>query len=267
MGYHQNRYSTLRQINKRNVKRLVPVWSTSLEQQLRRAGPAARLQRRHVRRPTPSSRSRSMSRPASRSGARRSISIRPRRAWCAAAYRTRARRSTTARSSAGTLDAHVVALDQKTGKQVWKNKVVEWKEGFSMTGAPQIANGVLITGISGAEFGVRGFLDGCDPETGKRSGAPTRFPAPARKATTPGRQETRTLRGGGSTWITGSYDPELDLAYWGTGNAGPWNPTRAARRQPLHRVGARDPAEDGRDRRGTTSSCRTRCTTSTRTGR
>ena len=67
-----------------------------------------------------------------------------------------------------TLDAHVVALDQKTGKQVWKQKVAEWKEGYSLTVAPLIANGVLITGCSGAEFGARCFLDGWDPATGKK---------------------------------------------------------------------------------------------------
>lgn len=60
----------------------------------------------------------------------------------------------------GTLDAHMVALDQKTGKEVWKTKVAEWKEGFSIIGAPMVANGVVVTGVSGAEFGIRGFLDG-----------------------------------------------------------------------------------------------------------
>ncbi len=125
----------------------------------------------------------------------------------------------------GTLDAHVVALDQKTGKPVWKEKVVEWKEGFSMTGAPQIANGVLITGISGAEFGVRGFIDGRDPETGKLLWRTYTIPGPGEKGHDTWPAGDAYLRGGGSTWITGSYDPELDLAYWGTGNAGPWNPT------------------------------------------
>ena len=56
----------------------------------------------------------------------------------------------------GTLDAHMVALDQKTGKEVWKTKVAEWKEGFSIIGAPLVANGVVVTGLSGAEFGIRG---------------------------------------------------------------------------------------------------------------
>src|SRR5213596_2600670 len=67
-----------------------------------------------------------------------------------------------------TLDAHVVAYDAKNGKEVWKSKAAEWKDGFSLTVAPLVANGVLVTGISGAEFGVRGFIDGWDPETGKQ---------------------------------------------------------------------------------------------------
>jgi alcohol dehydrogenase (cytochrome c) len=66
-----------------------------------------------------------------------------------------------------TLDAHVVALDQKTGKELWKQKVADWKQGYSLTLAPLLANGVLMTGCSGAEFGARCFIDGWEPETGK----------------------------------------------------------------------------------------------------
>ena len=128
----------------------------------------------------------------------------------------------------GTLDAHLVALDQKTGKQVWKTKVAEWKEGFSIIGAPQLANGVLITGISGAEFGVRGFLDGYDPETGKQLWRRYTIPAAGENGSDTWPNATAASRGGGSTWITGSYDPQLDLVYWGTGNAAPWNPESRA---------------------------------------
>src|SRR6185369_5499274 len=65
------------------------------------------------------------------------------------------------------LDAFVVALNQKDGKEIWRQKVAERKDGFAETVAPLVANGVLITGISGAEFGIRGFLDGWDPQDGK----------------------------------------------------------------------------------------------------
>ena len=66
------------------------------------------------------------------------------------------------------LDAHLRALDAKTGKEVWKTKVAEWKEGYSITSAPTVANGVLMTGMTGGEYGVRGFVAGYDPETGKQ---------------------------------------------------------------------------------------------------
>ena len=103
---------------------------------------------------------------------------------------------------------------RRPGKEIWKTKVAEWKEGFSIVGAPQLANGVLITGISGAEFGVRGFIDGYDPETGKQLWRRYTIPAQGEKGFETWPNATAASRGGGSTWITGSYDPELDLVYW-----------------------------------------------------
>src|SRR6202008_3532073 len=67
-----------------------------------------------------------------------------------------------------TLDAYAVAYDAKTGKEFWKSKVAGWKEGSSLPVAPLVANGVLSTGISGAEFGIRGFIDGWDTESGNQ---------------------------------------------------------------------------------------------------
>jgi alcohol dehydrogenase (cytochrome c) len=68
-------------------------------------------------------------------------------------------------------DARCARARTRSGKEVWKSKAAEWNNRYSMTVAPQIANGVLITGVSGAEFGIRGFIDGWDPETGKQRGA------------------------------------------------------------------------------------------------
>ena len=65
-----------------------------------------------------------------------------------------------------TIDSHLVALDMKTGKQIWKQKFADWREGYYATGAPIVANGVLISGMAGGELTTRGFLDGWDPETG-----------------------------------------------------------------------------------------------------
>jgi alcohol dehydrogenase (cytochrome c) len=80
-----------------------------------------------------------------------------------------------------------------------------------------------MTGISGAEFGIRGFIDGWDPQTGKQLWRRYTIPGPGEKGNETWPQNTNAWQhGGGSTWITGSYDPELDLSYWGTGNAAPW---------------------------------------------
>ena len=122
-----------------------------------------------------------------------------------------------------TLDAHVIALDLKTGKQLWKSKAADYLDGQAMTSAPLIANGVVMTGIAGGEYGTRGFIDGWDPATGKKLWRFFTTAAPGEKGgdTWPG--DTH-LKGGAPTWLTGAYDPELDLVYWGTGNGGPWNP-------------------------------------------
>ena len=163
MGYELQRYSPLKQINRQTVKRLVPVWNYSYDDNRSRGIAAAGLQGRAVRHDQHARPWRSTPRPASRSGRPRS-NIRPRlRAWCAAASSAAASRCTTARSIRTTLDAKVIALDAKTGKELWKSNVDRLKDGYSMTGAPLIADGVVITGISGAEYGTRGFIDGWDP--------------------------------------------------------------------------------------------------------
>ncbi len=121
-----------------------------------------------------------------------------------------------------TLDANVIALDAKTGKEVWRQKAADIKEGYSMTVAPLVADGVVLTGISGAEFGTRGFIDGWDPETGKHLWRTHTVPTPDEPGGDTWKGDTWKL-GGGSTWITGSYDPELNTVYWGIGNPGPFN--------------------------------------------
>jgi len=127
-----------------------------------------------------------------------------------------------------TLDAHVLALDMKTGKEVWKSKFAEFKEGYKGVVAPLLANGVLITGTTGGEHATRGFLVGWDPETGKELWRTYTIPAPGEPGheTWPKTAESTPDAwkvGGGSTWQNGSYDPQLDLVYWGVGNAGPYD--------------------------------------------
>jgi alcohol dehydrogenase (cytochrome c) len=124
-----------------------------------------------------------------------------------------------------TYDNHLVALDMKTGKELWNQKYAEGKEGYYSTGAPIIANGVLISGMAGGERTTRGFLDGWDPDTGKKLWRRYTIPAPGEPGSETWPRDSEAWKyGGGPTWRSGSYDPELDLVYWGTGNAEPYDP-------------------------------------------
>jgi len=222
MGYHQQRYSPLKQINRQTVKRLVPVWNLSLDNNWgEQAQPIVYNGVMYV------------------TNAKATVAIdvatgkqiwkqtldwppeTPRVVCCgvsnkgAAIYNGKVFRTT--------LDAHVIAYDAKDGKELWKSKAAEWKEGYSLTVAPLIADGVLVTGISGAEFGIRGFIDGWAPETGKHLWRRYTIPARGEKGNETWPQDNNAWEiGGGSSWITGSYDPELDLMYWGIGNPAPW---------------------------------------------
>lgn len=121
-----------------------------------------------------------------------------------------------------TLDTKVMAIGIKDGKTLWTKTAADYKKGYSMTHAPLIAGGVLITGISGGEYGARGFLDAWDLKSGENRWHRWTTAAPGEKG-----GDTwaagRHLEGGGPTWLTGTYDPELDLVYWGVGNGSPWN--------------------------------------------
>jgi alcohol dehydrogenase (cytochrome c) len=124
-----------------------------------------------------------------------------------------------------TVDNHVLALDMKTGSQVWNQKFADAKDGYYATSAPIVANGVLISGVAGGESTTRGFLDGWDPDTGKKLWRRYTIPAPGEPGseTWPKNGDAWT-QGGGPTWRSGSYDPQLDLVYWGVGNAEPYDP-------------------------------------------
>jgi alcohol dehydrogenase (cytochrome c) len=125
------------------------------------------------------------------------------------------------------LDAQVLALDMKTGKEVWKQKYADFKEGYKGVVAPMIANGVLISGMGGGESTTRGFVEGYDPETGKKLWRTYTIPAPGEPGseTWPHQGKPDAWKyGGAPTWQTASYDPQLDLIYIGTGNAEPYNP-------------------------------------------
>ena len=104
-----------------------------------------------------------------------------------------------------TIDNHVLALDMKTGKELWNQKFADSKEGFYATGGPIVANGVLISGVSGGESTTRGFLDGWDPDTGKKLWRRFTIPAPGEPGSETWPKNTDAWKyGGGPTWRSGS---------------------------------------------------------------
>jgi alcohol dehydrogenase (cytochrome c) len=124
----------------------------------------------------------------------------------------------------GTLDGRLVAIDTKTGKANWNVPVGDPKLGYSITMAPLIVKDKVLVGVGGGEYGIRGYVAAFDARTGKEV---WRFYTVA----APGEPGGETWKGdawktgGGSIWLTPSYDPELNLTYWGVGNPGPdWNP-------------------------------------------
>lgn len=120
-----------------------------------------------------------------------------------------------------TLDANVVALDASTGEQVWAQPMANWQDGYYSTLAPLIVSGKVMAGVSGGEFGIRGFVQAFDAETGEPAWKTYTIPAPGEPGSDSWPGDTWKT-GGGSIWITGNYDAENNLAYWGTGNAAPW---------------------------------------------
>jgi alcohol dehydrogenase (cytochrome c) len=225
MGYQQHRYSPLKQIDKTNVKRLVPAWNLSLDNQW--GEQAQPLVYEGVMYVTDAKATVAIDVETGKQLWKTPVdwpSDVPRVVCCGVSNKGAA--ILNGKIFRTTLDAFVVGLDMKTGKETWRQQAADWKQGYTMTAAPLIANGVLITGISGAEFGIRGFLDGWNPETGAHLWRRYTIPGPGEKGSETWPADDSYLHGGGSTWITGSYDPDIDLVYWGIGNAGPWNPTK-----------------------------------------
>jgi alcohol dehydrogenase (cytochrome c) len=121
-----------------------------------------------------------------------------------------------------TIDAHLLALDKRTGQLLWDKTIADYTKGYSGTGAPQIIKDKVIVGAGGAEFANRGFIDAYSIATGERLWRTwTIAGAGERGSESWGDGSDSWKRGGGSTWVTGSYDPELNLLYWGTGNPAP----------------------------------------------
>jgi alcohol dehydrogenase (cytochrome c) len=123
----------------------------------------------------------------------------------------------------GTVDAHLVALDSKTGAVRWDISLADYKSGYSITVAPLAVKDKIIVGMAGGEYGVRGFLDAYDSRTGKRAWRFWTVPGPGEPGNKSWAGDT-WKNGSATTWVTGSYDPDTNLIFWGTGNPGPdWN--------------------------------------------
>jgi len=123
----------------------------------------------------------------------------------------------------GTIDGHLLALDAKSGKPIWNVTVAQAEAGYSLMHAPLVVKDKVIVGVAGGEFGIRGFLAPYDARTGKREWKFNTIPGPGE----PGHETwsgDSWMHGGASVWVTGSYDEQMNLTYWGIGNPGPdWN--------------------------------------------
>src|SRR5438093_10374576 len=177
MGYSQQRFSPLTHINRDNVKRLVPAWSYSMADN--RGQEAQALVKDGIIYLTDHE----------KTGARDALS--GKQIWksvieyppdttrvvcCGIVNRGAA--MFDGKLYRTTLDAHVIALDVKTGKEIWRTKSADPKDGYSMTVAPLVANGVVIAGVAGAEFGHRGYLEGLDAQPGAPPWRTDTIPAP-----------------------------------------------------------------------------------------
>lgn len=223
MGFARQNYSPLNKINKGNIKRLVPVWSTSMQNDMGElAAPAVYNGVMYV---INGKWTFAIDVETGRQIWRTPVELEEGTPRATNAFTRGAPTLYNGKLFRVTIDNHLVALDMKTGKQIWKQKFAEWKEGYYATGAPIVANGVLISGMAGGESTTRGFLDGWDPDTGTKLWRRYTIPAPGEPGseTWPANSDAWKY-GGGPTWRSGSYDPQLDLVYWGTGNAEPYDP-------------------------------------------
>ncbi|MEP4196357.1 MAG: PQQ-dependent dehydrogenase, methanol/ethanol family [Aliishimia sp.] len=222
MNSHQTRHSPLDQVNKDNVKRLVPVWNYSLNDS--RGQETHPLLHDGMMYVTTHASTMALDAATGRQLWKTEVDYpaeTPRVACCGIVNRGVA--IFEGKIFRTTLDANVVAMDAKTGEEVWRSKSIDFRNGYSMTVAPLIADGVVIVGVSGGEYGIRGYIEGYDPNTGEQLWRTYTVPAPGEAGSETWPDGDQWERGGGPAWLTGSYDADLNMVYWGTGNAASWN--------------------------------------------
>ncbi len=121
----------------------------------------------------------------------------------------------------GTLDAHLLALDAKTGKVIWNTVVGPNTKAYAITSPPLPVKNMVLTGAAGGEYTTRGFIAAYDAETGKQIWRHYTIPGPGEPGYETWGVRGVAERGGTPTWLPGTYDPKLDTVYWGTGNPNP----------------------------------------------
>lgn len=210
--YHSQRHSLLKQVTTANVKKLTPKWMYHVVGASRlQAVPIVVDGLMYVTNPnevyaldarTGREVWRYMRQPALQKGPNRGVAVYQNKVYI------------------GTPDAHLVALDARNGSMLWETKIAEAKEGYWSPAAPMVIKDKVIMGIAPSDHGLNGFLDAYDANTGERLWRWHAIPRPGE----PGNEswaDDSWKTGGGGTWLTGSYDPELNLLYWGTGNPAP----------------------------------------------
>jgi len=119
------------------------------------------------------------------------------------------------------LDGYLVALDARTGKELWKSQVVDYTQGAAITSPPTAVKNLVVTGFAGGEYGVRGYISAFDQDTGKEVWRLYTVPATGEPGSETWKGDSWKF-GGGAAWYVGSYDPQLNLLYYGTSNPAPW---------------------------------------------
>ena len=122
----------------------------------------------------------------------------------------------------GRLDGMLVALDAGSGKELWKTKVADYKAGDDITSPPTVVKNLVVIGYAGGEYATRGAISAYDQETGKQVWRTYTIPEPGEPGSDSWPSSDMAMRGGADAWLVGSYDPKLNLVYYGTSNPAPW---------------------------------------------
>src|SRR2546428_7819335 len=209
MGYDRKSYSSLKQITKGNVKRLVPIWNSSLmNDQGELAAPTVYNGVMYV---INGRWTFAIDVETGRQIWRTTVKLEP--GITREAITRGAATIYSGKLFRVTIDNHLVALDMKTGREIWNAKFADAKEGYYATSAPIVANGVVISGMAGGESTTRGFLDGWDPETGQKLWRRYTTPAPREPGSETWPKSDAWKYGGGPAWRSRSYDPQPALVY------------------------------------------------------